>query len=371
MSARTHHPSRTAPATPGALLLYCRPGFERECADEVASVAQGLGAPGVSRTEPDSGWVLFVPDSPEGADELALRLRWNRLTFARQLVFANAEPVQLPGADRVTPLVGAARALAPRFSALVVEAPDSTPGREVMGFCRRLTTRLEPALEAAGLLGGSPRSARLHIFFPRMDTAYLGISRADNASPWPQGIPRLRMAREAPSRSALKLAEALLTLLDEPERQRLLRAGTRAVDLGAAPGGWSWQLARHGIRVTAVDNGPMDRALLADGLVEHVRADGYNWRPRGKVDWMVCDMVDAPSRVAALVAGWVAEGRCRQSIFNLKLPMKKRAEELERCRGIISTRMKKAGLAWDLRIKHLYHDREEVTAFLTRRETDG
>ena len=37
------------------------------------------------------------------------------------------------------------------------------------------------------------------------------------------------------------------------ERAHELKAGMRAVDLGASPGGWLWVLAQRGIRVTAID----------------------------------------------------------------------------------------------------------------------
>jgi len=93
----------------------------------------------------------------------------------------------------------------------------------------------------------------------------------------------------------------------------------RAVDLGAAPGGWTWQLATRGLRVTAVDNGPLKGDVASDPLVQHLRQDGLTYRPRNPVDWMVCDIVDQPSRIAHLVAAWLAEGTCRRSIFNLKL----------------------------------------------------
>lgn len=38
---------------------------------------------------------------------------------------------------------------------------------------------------------------------------------------------------------------------------------------------------------------------------------------------MVCDMVEKPAKVAALMAQWLVNGWCRETIFNLKLPMKK------------------------------------------------
>ncbi|WP_285527584.1 SAM-dependent methyltransferase, partial [Escherichia coli] len=50
-----------------------------------------------------------------------------------------------------------------------------------------------------------------------------------------------------------------------------------AVDLGAAPGGWTWQLVNREMRVTAVDNGPMAENLMYSGLVDHQKVDGYQY----------------------------------------------------------------------------------------------
>src|SRR5690606_41702973 len=53
----------------------------------------------------------------------------------------------------------------------------------------------------------------------------------------------------------------------------------RSSDLGAAPGGWTWVLVRQGLRVIAIDNGPLREHLFDTGLVEHLRADGFRWQP--------------------------------------------------------------------------------------------
>ena len=176
------------------------------------------------------------------------------------------------------------------------------------------------------------------------------------------GIPRLRMPGGAPSRSTLKLAEAFVTFLGDREPE-VLRAGMRAVDLGAAPGGWTWQLAHRGLRVTAVDNGPLKGDVLDDPLVTHLRADGLAYLPKRPVDWMVCDIVEQPSRIAALVARWLGEGHARHAIFNLKLPMKKRYDEVRRCEAIIRDALTKARVEHTLALRQLYHDREEVTGY--------
>jgi 23S rRNA (cytidine2498-2'-O)-methyltransferase len=173
------------------------------------------------------------------------------------------------------------------------------------------------------------------------------------------------MPREAPSRSTLKLAEAIAVFLGDRERE-LMHEGQSAVDLGAAPGGWTWQLVARGLHATAVDNGALAPALARHPNVEHVRADGLAWRPRRPVDWLVCDMVEKPSRIAALVADWVATGAASRAIFNLKLPMKKRDDEVQRAAATIRDRLAASGVDATLALRQLYHDREEVTGYLAR-----
>ncbi|WP_255210522.1 hypothetical protein [Methylogaea oryzae] len=61
---------------------------------------------------------------------------------------------------------------------------------------------------------------------------------------------------------------------------------------------------------------------------------------------------------------WLAEGQCRNAIFNLKLPMKRRYEEVRRCGEIIEAAVAGGPLAGRVRFKQLYHDREEVTGYV-------
>lgn len=342
------------------LLLYCRAGFEKECAQDIAQAAEKLGVAGWCKAVPDSAWVLFQPGE---AGEIALlrkRLAFHELCFARQMVFVTP-PLKLSPDNRLPPLAEAARALPGPYSGLWLETADTNEAKEMSGFCRKFEPHLKKALAQDALLKpDNARLPRLHIFFTDSTTAYAGISQPGNSSNWPMGIPRLRMPREAPSRSTLKLAEALLEMLNEQERAQL-RPGRRAVDLGASPGGWTWQLANRGMKVTAVDNGPMDSALMESGLVEHLRADGFTFRPRHPVDWLVCDMVDKPARVVDLIARWFERGDCRGAIFNLKLPMKRRFEEIQLARAVLQERLSRLEGAWRIVARQLYHDREEIT----------
>ena len=151
------------------------------------------------------------------------------------------------------------------------------------------------------------------------------------------------------------------TLLTDEERAQWLKPGMSAVDLGAAPGGWSFILARRHIHVTAIDNGPLSDTVLATGLVRHLRADGFSWHPPQPVDWMACDMVEQPRRVAARMAEWFANDWCRRAIFNLKLPMKKRYAEVCANLDAFHAQCQAADVPVQTRARQLYHDREEIT----------
>lgn len=356
---------------PTSALLYCRPGFEKEAAAEIQEQARALDVEGYVKAQSASGYLLFTPYEPAGLETLRTRLKFADLCFARQIVFVIPLLQNLAADDRITPLLAVATALAPRVSAVWLETADTNEAKALSVFVRKFEGPFLRAVERAGMLDARVAALpRLHLFFIDSATVYLGLSWPGNASPWLMGIPRLRFPRGAPSRSTLKLEEAFLTFLDDPEQA--LQPGMKAVDLGAAPGGWTWQLVRRSIRVTAVDNGPMAQELLDSGIVEHLRVDGFRYRPREPVDWLVCDMVEQPARIAALVARWLAEGHARRAIFNLKLPMKKRHEEVRHCAGLIAQRLNEAGMAHTLLFKQLYHDREEVTGFLSLRESpDG
>mgnify|MGYP001553658181 FL=1 len=340
-----------------ALLAYCRPGFEGECAQELAQHASGF-----PRTERGSGFVELV--QAKGADA-GTHATWRDLIFARQLLRVLGRAAQMSRTDRLASLLPIIEQGGPRWRDAWVEAPDSDAGRELAPLCRALNAALVTALRKKRSLDPAA-PLRLHVCLTAPDAAIVACADVAASAPWPGGIPRLRFPRGAPSRSTLKLEEAFLVLLDEDERTRWLKAGMTAVDLGAAPGGWTWQLAHRSIRTTAIDNGPMDAALMESGVVEHRRADGFRYRPPRAVDWLVCDMVEQPRRIAALVAAWLDDGLCRRAIFNLKLPMKKRYDEVQLCLSIVRDAL---GGAADLRAKQLYHDREEITVFAARGRT--
>lgn len=330
-------------------LLYCRPGFERDCVEETQ-------AKPVEAVE-NSGYVVL-----QGKPRLA----YAQLAFARQLLTLHHVVSELPERDRLTPLLNALPDTPETYGALYLEVPDSNEGKMLSGFTRRFQPLLEAKLRETGRLLDDAALPRLHIFFPDKDRALIGSSDPHNSSASLNGIQRVSMAHDAPSRSYLKLAEAFEVFLDKTEQARYLKPGMSAVDLGAAPGGWTWQLAQRGLKVSAVDNGPLKGAAASHPSIKHLRQDGFRFRPQRPVDWLVCDMVEQPQRVAALMTEWFVAGLTQHAIFNLKLPMKKRVAALHTALDGIRTALNAKGLRYRLEAKQLYHDREEVTVFLAK-----
>ncbi|MBS3803434.1 MAG: 23S rRNA (cytidine(2498)-2'-O)-methyltransferase RlmM [Oleiphilaceae bacterium] len=352
------------------LMVFCRAGFEGECGRELTDAAAWRGIFGFFRPGKEPGTVRFTLSGKDKPADLMNTLALGDLVFARDWFEILAE-FELPASDRVGAVQAVLRELEaalPACQRVEVRIPAGNTDRDLGNFARKWVAPLSRALRDAGTLsqGAGPDVYQLEIFLSDFTAAVVGVSRADNRSPFPGGIPRLKLSGQSPSRSALKLDEAWKVFVAPDRATELLGGGKKAVDLGAAPGGWTSQLVRHGMLVTAIDNGPMNAELMATGHVEHIEADGFRWRPRRAVDWMVCDIVDQPRKTAAMVAEWFAKKLCRYSIFNLKLPMKKRYEEWLECRGLIEERLTQAGIGYRLVARHLYHDREEITCFIER-----
>jgi 23S rRNA (cytidine2498-2'-O)-methyltransferase len=346
-------------------LLYCRPGFEQDCAQEAINQARKQRPVLAVQTDikKDSGYAIAT------INEQALL--YNELIFARQLIRLHHNLNELSERDRLSPVLAAIEMLPGPFSAVWLEVPDTNDGKTLSAFTRRFQPLLETALNEQNRLSvedtvESRKLPRLHVFFPDKSSVLIGTSDPYNSASSLMGIVRQSMPAEAPSRSTLKLAEAIEVFMDKSEQARLLRSGMSAVDLGAAPGGWSWQMVKRGIRVTAVDNGPMKGVMEHHPLVEHLMQDGFKFVPRKSVDWLICDMVEKPAKVAALIGNWFAAGWCKHAIFNLKLPMKQRVAALDSALNGIRSRLDTEGISYKMIARQLYHDREEITVFLSK-----
>ncbi|TDQ57449.1 23S rRNA (cytidine2498-2'-O)-methyltransferase [Mesocricetibacter intestinalis] len=360
------------------LALYCRSGFEKEAAAEISDKAAQCGVFGFARAPENSAYVIFECYQSGEADRLAREIAFSSLIFIRQMVVVSDLVENLSSDDRIGPIIDCYRQITPhkdlaRSLELLVETADTNQAKELSTFCRKFSVPLRQALKKQGWLQASAQQKSglfLHIFFIASNACYVGYSYADNRSPYAMGIPRLKFPHDAPSRSTLKLEEAILTFIPRAQESKRLNETMFAVDLGACPGGWTYQLVKRGLFVYAVDHGKMAPSLHESGRIEHCAEDGFKFRPpkRHKIQWLVCDMVEQPARIAALILKWLVNGWCRETIFNLKLPMKKRYQEVCRCLELLAQGLQRQGLKFSIQAKQLYHDREEVSVHIALKE---
>jgi len=363
-----------------SIVLYCRPGFEKECGAEIQEQAAWHQVYGYLQLSKNEGIVFFHLNVSEEGEVLMEKHSLRRLIFTRQWFVTLTERIELPDYNRVEAITEAL-GTEWQYADLRMETADTNDGKALSKFCRKLAVPLRQALRKTKVLTekNDSHGAVLHALFFSGQEVILGFSLGANTSPNVMGIPRLKFPSQAPSRSTLKLDEAFLHFIPKEQREERLSSGMLAVDLGAAPGGWTYQLVRRGMMVTSIDNGPMAESLLETGQVKHRMVDGFKYVPakhpiywltretnrREKVeipdqtpiDWLVCDMIEKPDRVTKLLIKWFTEGYCREAIINLKLPMTKKYDTVKQC----LEKIKGALPNCYYEAKHLYYDRDEIT----------
>ena len=224
-----------------------------------------------------------------------------------------------------------------KLDALRTEILNSIPGAaERERDAQQLPDRGDPVLQIAMAANGK---------------IFAGVGPAlELSSTWAGGRARMKVPSSAPSRASMKLAEAFSWLGFAPEK------GDVCVDLGAAPGGWTWLLLQRGAKVYAIDRANMDPRLAQNRKLVHVRANAFEYTPEETVDWLFCDVVWKPLEVAQVLASWGKRSLARFMVANIKLPMKRRQDAVEEVRRVL-----KQGGWREIRTRQLYHDRDEIT----------
>jgi 23S rRNA (cytidine2498-2'-O)-methyltransferase len=249
---------------------------------------------------------------------------------------------------------------ADRSFALQIWVPDSDEANRLADRASVLEAALLARLDQARMRQAheldDPSDPILQICLANAAQAYIGaVSRGDATSTWPGGRARMRLPAGAPSRASAKLAEAFAWLGFGPDSDDV------CVDLGAAPGGWTWLLLKRKARVIAVDRANLEPSLARDRRVLHLRENAFAFRPSEPVDWLFCDMVWKPAEVAKLLANWGKRGFARYLVANIKLPMKRRVAAVAEVRRILTS-----GTWKEIRTRQLYHDRDEITLHARR-----
>jgi 23S rRNA (cytidine2498-2'-O)-methyltransferase len=338
-----------APLREGEWLWTTREGAERDLIEELLWSGDNAIRPR-----------LLGPALVASAKAPQLRDGRLDLTFARQgfqvssLVRVDSSIADAPRALAEELLPSLKRGIeGAEQHALHVFVPDSTGGNTLSARAQAIRDMLEAqcphTLDEAQLRRQSGLLAQICVVDAQ--TAALGCMPSDRAqSPWPGGRARMRLGGSFPSRAARKLAEAFAWLGLAPG------SGELCVDLGAAPGGWSWLLLEKRARVIAVDPARMDAELMRNPRLRHVQGNAFEYEPEEPVDWLFCDMAYRPLEVAQMLGRWARRRHTRLLVSNFKLPMKRKVEMVERIRGLLAD----SGFT-GLRTRQLYHDREEIT----------
>ena len=325
-------------------ISLCRPGSEAWLGEEIRQAAPGNTLAGES-----AGMVVWQGKAGQRGGFIFERQRIPQARFLGKTAGPEAVKALHAWLEEAAPARGGE-------SRVQAFCPDGAPAA-LLGQARELGRQASArlGLDAPGD-EPVPAAARVIQVLVTPQGVWAGAAPAgDLPSPFPGGVPGLRLPPGAPSRSMLKLLEAWLLMGHRPQ------ARERVVDLGAAPGGWTRACLERGCRVVAVDNGPLKIPGLEDlpGELRHLRSDGLRYRPEGgdiPVDWLVADMLIAPGVCLGLLRKWLDGGWVRNLVVNIKLPQRQPLGALAPMTEWLDTRPE---LAW--RLQQLYHDRREVT----------
>jgi len=352
-------------------LLTSRPGFERDLYKEAQGKVNVKLAKGFPLTV-KQGWLIVEGDFP-GRDRKPWRaVTAKTFTFSRAAIYLFAEVEVETAEELLESAVGAAldwrknERMARGYSSVIVQRPETPKGQALTELANKVEVKLEKTLRANGLMPEPSRGLpRLHLYIASNTLAFVGVSDPHLAAPYPLDISKKTPGGEAPNTSAVELSEALDFFIPQGEHLTRLKAGMRTVNLGALPGGWSWELTRRGLLTTAVDRTELPAPLRASNLLTSVIADNLSYKPEIPVHWLFSD-ISAPAKlICDLVARWVVEGLLlREALFKLRLTERERTSGIGELLDGIKRRVEKAGAKCQIASKHLYRNKNEVTCHL-------
>jgi 23S rRNA (cytidine2498-2'-O)-methyltransferase len=190
------------------------------------------------------------------------------------------------------------------------------------------------------------------------DRAYIGINPTQMLVHKELRDARKYAPGERPlNRAQHKLREALAAFAIE------VGPGMRALDLGAAPGGWAAVLADAGCRVVAVDKADLDPQVESRPEIEHLRmsAQAALDQDLGQFDIVVNDMNLDPAESAEIMCAFADHLRPGgAAIMTIKFVTRARRRHEQ------DTTRRLAACYEDIRLRRLPHNRFEATAAMRR-----
>lgn len=190
------------------------------------------------------------------------------------------------------------------------------------------------------------------------EKCYMGLGTPDdNISGWSGGMMHFKKSEDDISRAKYKLMEAIKTFNIDME------GFATALDLGAAPGGWTSVLLEHGLRVTAVDTGDMDDRLKKYPGFRFIKTNASELElDKGSFDVLTSDMSWNPKNTARIIISasqYLKSGGI--AVVTLKLMGDKVRKTIKEVLAIYNEVFETIG------VRQLFHNREEVTIYLKKR----
>jgi len=187
---------------------------------------------------------------------------------------------------------------------------------------------------------------------------FLGISHPlDNLSDWSGGAIRYKKEENQISRAKFKLLEA------EDTFGLNFTQFTKALDIGAAPGGWTSLLLDRGLTVTAIDPANLHPSLKENKNLTYLQknANDVSFRIE-EFDLIVCDMSWSPRQMSKLVDKLIyALKRGGTAIITAKLMHKNSFQAVREIRKWLEPQLKL------IKAKQLFHNRNELTLYFIRK----
>jgi Predicted SAM-dependent methyltransferase len=302
---------------------------------------------------------VFELSAEDGRDEILAKTRRAEPIFLRHI-----QPV-----DRALPIAGGADDLA-ALAAVVRDMSGHFAGKRTAVHIRRkegtpfpftaadTKAAIDAVLREIGAEPAQQSPETILSVFASEAELLIGTGTAEEMlSDWPGGAIRFRREDGQISRAKFKLLEA--------ERTFGLRldAHERALDIGAAPGGWTSLLLERGLDVTAVDPADLHPSLVGHPRVTWLKRNAGNvsFAP-GTFDLLVCDMSWDPATMAKLVLRLAPSLKAgAEAVVTVKLL---RGKPLQTIRSVTEH----FGQAFEIRrAKQLFHNRDEITLYLIYR----
>lgn len=240
-------------------------------------------------------------------------------------------------------------AYSPRFfrrTELILEQAQSKKQRAI--FSRELEFPAEPLPTDESVTAGRAKPTWGTICL--LDEHHMLVA-PQSSRPFPLGISHFREFKKGPpSRAYLKLFEALTILGSWPHPDDL------CLEIGAAPGGWTWVLQRLGARVLTYDRAPLDPSLLSKGTITHHQTDAFTAIPAKMgegchhISWIFSDIICYPQKLLAWVKSWLAVRDDLNFVCTLKFQGNDHYDVIPEFAKISHSKL-----------VHLYHNKHELT----------